>query len=75
MNAVSASSSSGPPPSADVLVMSLRCWEHRPSGPPADPHGKERMVLETSSTESAYYLLLKVLVDNWSRGGVEDVFP
>ena len=65
MNAVSASSSSGPPPSADVLVMSLRCWGRRPSGPPADPHGKERMALETSSTET----LIGILSSSEGAGG------
>ena len=65
-NLVSASSSKEPPPSADVLVMSLRCWGRRPSGPPADPHGKKQMALETSSTET----LMGILSSSEGAGGI-----
>ena len=37
-----------PLPSADARYMSLRCWSFNPSGPPAEPLGKECMALATS---------------------------
>ena len=32
--------------------MSFRCWGRRPSGPPAEPHGKERIALATWSSDT-----------------------
>ena len=48
---VRALSSSGLPPSAEVPVMSLMCWGVRPSGPPADPFGKEQIASATAFSE------------------------
>lgn len=33
-----------------MLIMSLRCLGVRPSGPPAEPFGKERMAEATASS-------------------------
>ena len=38
-----------PPEWADGLIMSLRCCGLRPSGPPAEPQGKDWMALTISS--------------------------
>ena len=46
--------------------MSLRCWGHRPSGPPADPHEKKEMALETFSIET----LMGVLPSSEGAGGM-----
>ena len=48
MNEDKARNSSFPPLSAESLVRFLRCWGRKPSGPPADPQGKDFMALATS---------------------------
>ena len=45
-----------PPASAEAPVMSLRCWGLRPSGPPADPLGKDRIARATSSSDTVRWL-------------------
>ena len=52
MNKESACTNSLPPLSADSLVKSFKWCGRNPSGPPADPHGKERMALTTSFSET-----------------------
>ena len=52
MNEERACTNSLPPLSADSLVKSFRCCGRSPSGPPADAHGKERMALTTSFSET-----------------------
>ena len=44
-----ASTRAVPPEWADRLIMSLRCCGLRPSGPPAEPQGKDWMALTISS--------------------------
>ena len=61
--AVSADSNTGPPLSAEAPVMSLRCCGIKPSGPPAEPFGKERIARATSSSDTVGQRL------NSSRGG------
>ena len=51
-NLVSASSKLGSPPPVALAIMSFRCWGHSPSKPPAEPHGKVRMALATSSSDT-----------------------
>ena len=45
-----------PPTSTEAPVMSLRCWDLRPSGPPADPLGKDLIVMATSSSDTVRWL-------------------
>ena len=46
-----------PGPSADGLVRSFRCCGRRPSGPPADPLGKERIASATSFTDTVAWVV------------------
>ena len=48
---VSADRSTGLPLSAEVPVKTLRCCGSNPSGPPAEPFGKERMARMNVSSE------------------------
>ena len=47
---VRALSKAGPPPCADAPIMSLRCCGERPSGPPAEPFGKDQIAVATASS-------------------------
>ena len=48
---VRALSNAGPPLSANASIMPFRCCGESPSGPPAEPFGKERMALAIVSSE------------------------
>ena len=45
-----------PPASVEAPVMSFRCWGIRPSGPPADLLGKDRIARATSSPDTVRWL-------------------
>ena len=60
-----------PPSLAELLIKSLRCRGHRPSGPAAEPLGKERIALETSSSEIKSCKLKICRCAVW-HGGVKD---
>src|SRR6218665_3031096 len=40
------------------LTSSRRCWGRRPSGPPAEPDGKERMAASTSDSSTWYGIVV-----------------
>src|SRR6218665_2389191 len=46
------------------LTSSRRCWGRRPSGPPAEPDGKERMVASTSDSSTWYGIVVLGLRSN-----------
>ena len=56
VRAVRALRSAVPPASAEAPIMSCRCWGLRPSGPPADPLGKDRILRATSSSDTVRWL-------------------
>ena len=72
MKAVSARRSIGPPAPAEVLVMSCRCCGCSPSGPPADPLGKDKMARATSdslTTRAASEASTEGVVGTWCQDG------
>ena len=54
-----------PPVSAENPVISLRCWGLNPSGPDADPFGKEHMACKTSSSVTEVEG-----IGSWGGGGM-----
>ena len=53
-----------PPIPAEALVKSSKCWGRSPSGPPAEPLGKERIACATAPS-----LTTKAPSSSWLSGG------